>query len=104
MCATSCNDTVGQNLSREDYVAVANALALSYCCDLRALHQLSFDHDCRITCMKHVEKQQHEAAAEEAVKRGMAVAGHARAYHSLEFACAALHPAPSLGQMSRKPE
>ena len=99
--ARSRNDGVEQHVTREDYVADANAFALSYCRDFRALHQLSHDHDCRSTCVKYVKKKA-KAAAEEAVKRGMVVACRFFFYHILEFACSAVQPVLRLGQKAIK--
>ena len=50
------SDGAEQPVSVDDYVADANAFALSYCRDFRALHQLNHDHDCTSTCVKYVPK------------------------------------------------
>ena len=44
-----------QPLYRKDYVDDANAFAVSFCRDFRAL-QLNRDHDCTTTCVKYVKK------------------------------------------------
>ena len=66
-------DSAEQIACLEDYVADANAFAVSYCRDFRAPHQLNHDHDCTITCVKYVQKK-CKAAAEEALRRGSSVA------------------------------
>ena len=66
-------DIAEQPACLEDYVADANAFAVSYCRDFRALHQLNHDHDCTNTCVKYVQKK-CKAAAEEALRRGSSVA------------------------------
>ena len=91
------SDGAEQPVSVEDYVADANAFALSYCRDFRALHQLNHDHDCKDTCVTYV-KNNANSAAEEALKRGTVVDCRFFFYHILEFVCSSVQPAISLGQ------
>ena len=59
--------------------ADANAWALSFCRDFRALHQFNHDHDCTSTCIKYVKKGKE--SAEKALQKGWSVAG--RCFHIL---------------------
>lgn len=68
--------------------ADANAWALSFCRDFRALHQLNHDHDCTSTCIKYVKKGKENA--EKALKKGWTVACRFFFYHIviLTYMCA----------------
>ena len=82
----------------EVYVADANAFAMSYGRDFRALHQLNRDHDCTSSCVKCVQKKFKEAA-EEALRHGKVVACLCSSSTSCSLP-AALYSLPSvLGRM-----
>lgn len=78
---------LGQDEGREPTTVLnsliddANAWALSFCRDFRALHQLNHDHDCTSTCIKYVKKGKENA--EKALQKGWTVACRFFFYHIL---------------------
>ena len=61
------DDVQDPNTVLNSLTADANAWALSFCRDFRALHQLNHDHDCTHTCIKYVKKGKE--SAETALKK-----------------------------------
>ena len=82
------DDVQDPNTVLKRLTADANAWALSFCRDFRALHQLNHDHDCTHTCIKYVKKGKE--SAEKALKKGWTVACRFFFYHVfiLTYMCA----------------
>ena len=82
------DDVQDPNTVLNSLTADANAWALSFCRDFRALHQLNHDHDCTNTCIKYVKKGKE--SAEKALKKGWTIACRFFFYHvlTLTYMCA----------------